>query len=100
MVVPRPLHTGTTPANSALGVTRAPQATAVETQEIVVGGLRQRVLLAGEGPPLLLLHGIAGSADEFIDVLPHFGAHFRAIAADAPGHGWSEKPATHRYDMA
>jgi len=71
----------------------------IETREMVVGGLRQRVLVAGDGPPLVLLHGIAGSADEFVDVLPRLGRRFRVIAADAPGHGFSDKPREHPYDM-
>src|SRR5438067_398232 len=57
-------------------------------------------MVAGEGAPLLLLHGIAGSADEFLSVLPDLGRRYRAIAADAPGHGFSEKPLAHRYDIA
>jgi 4,5:9,10-diseco-3-hydroxy-5,9,17-trioxoandrosta-1(10),2-diene-4-oate hydrolase len=32
-------------------------------------------------------------------VLPAFAGRFRTIAADAPGHGFSDKPDTHPYDV-
>ena len=72
----------------------------VETTHVTSHGLRQRVLVAGSGPPLLLLHGIAGSADEYLDVLPRLGARYRVVAPDAPGHGHSDKPRGYPYDVA
>lgn len=66
---------------------------------MVVAGLRRRVLAAGSGPPLFLLHGIAGSADEYVGVLPRLGARYRVYAPDAPGHGRSDKPLDHPYDV-
>jgi 4,5:9,10-diseco-3-hydroxy-5,9,17-trioxoandrosta-1(10),2-diene-4-oate hydrolase len=77
----------------------ATAALAVETTRRTINGVEQRVLTAGEGPPLLLLHGIGGSADEWLDVMPRFAARYRVVAADAPGHGYSHKPARHRYDV-
>jgi 4,5:9,10-diseco-3-hydroxy-5,9,17-trioxoandrosta-1(10),2-diene-4-oate hydrolase len=71
----------------------------VESRRIVVRGLQHRVLTAGSGWPLLLLHGLAGSADELLGVLPRFAERYRVVAADAPGHGLSEKPLHHRYDV-
>lgn len=64
-----------------------------------VHGVRHRVLVGGTGPPLLLLHGIGGSADEWLSVLPPLAERFRTIAPDAVGHGFSEKPPAHPYDV-
>lgn len=67
-----------------------------------MGGYEQRALVAGpeDAPPLLLLHGIAGSADEWAPVMPALATKFRVHAPDAPGHGFSEKPANLAYDLA
>ncbi len=48
--------------------------------------------IAGEGPPVLLLHQTPRSWDEFREVLPLLGRHFRAIAMDTIGYGDSDKP--------
>src|SRR5687768_5518291 len=60
------------------------------------------MLVAGaeDAPALLLLHGIAGSADEWIGVMPQLAARYRVLAPDAPGHGFSEKPVQLPYDLA
>ena len=62
----------------------------------------QRMLVAGaeDAPSLLLVHGIAGSADEWIGVMPSLAARYRVLAPDAPGHGFSEKPPQLKYDLA
>lgn len=72
----------------------------IATQRLRISGVEQRLLTAGSGWPLVLLHGIAGSADEWTCVMPHLAERFHVLAADAPGHGFSEKPASHRYDLA
>src|SRR5688500_20335720 len=61
----------------------------------------QRMLVAGaeDAPPLLLVHGIAGSADEWVGVMPRLATRFRVLAPDAPGHGFSEKPEGLAYDL-
>lgn len=46
----------------------------------------------GDGPPVLLLHQTPRSWDEYRDVLPLLGRHFRAIAMDTLGYGDSSKP--------
>ena len=42
----------------------------VEEQEIEVEGLPTRYLMAGEGPPLLLLHGVGDNALDWRWVMP------------------------------
>ncbi len=71
----------------------------VESLQVTVHGMQLRLLSAGHGWPLLLLHGLGGGADEWLEVLPRLAARFRAIAIDAPGHGLSEKPRTFAYDV-
>src|SRR5215211_6063396 len=54
-----------------------------------LAGYRTRALeLEGEGPPLLLLHGFADSADTWRIVLDRLArAGRRALALDLPGYG-------------
>jgi pimeloyl-ACP methyl ester carboxylesterase len=44
---------------------------------------------AGSGEPLLLLHGIGSTHDDFIALRPQLDARFRVLAPDLPGHGHS-----------
>jgi pimeloyl-ACP methyl ester carboxylesterase len=46
----------------------------------------------GEGEPVLFLHGLAGCWRNWLETLPHFGEHYRAIALDLPGFGDSPMP--------
>ena len=48
--------------------------------------------MEGQGPVLLLLHGIAGSSRTWRDVIPLLTDRFTVIAPDLMGHGLSEKP--------
>lgn len=55
-------------------------------------GVRTRVVQAGDGPPLVFLHGIAGTLEAHMPAFPALARHFRLIAYDMPGRGWSDKP--------
>jgi pimeloyl-ACP methyl ester carboxylesterase len=48
-----------------------------------------RVLEAGDGPPLLLVHGSGMSASTWAPLIPYLGTH-RLIAFDLPGFGLSD----------
>ena len=48
-----------------------------------------RVLEAGDGPPLLLVHGSGMSASTWAPLMPYLGTH-RLIAFDLPGFGLSD----------
>jgi len=48
--------------------------------------------MAGEGPTILLIHGIAGSSTTWRAVMPALAEHYRVIAPDLLGHGQSAKP--------
>jgi pimeloyl-ACP methyl ester carboxylesterase len=46
----------------------------------------------GEGKPILFVHGISGSWQNWLENLPHCGRGHRAIALDLPGFGASPMP--------
>jgi pimeloyl-ACP methyl ester carboxylesterase len=46
----------------------------------------------GEGEPIVFIHGISGSWQNWLENLPHFGRAHRAIALDLPGFGASPMP--------
>ncbi|HYH92152.1 MAG TPA: alpha/beta hydrolase [Candidatus Saccharimonadales bacterium] len=51
-----------------------------------------RVIEAGDGPPLLLLHGIGGHAEAYARNVVRLGGSARAMAIDFLWHGLSAKP--------
>ncbi len=51
--------------------------------------LAVRVLEAGDGPPLLLVHGSGMSASSWAPLMPYLGTH-RLITFDLPGFGLSD----------
>jgi pimeloyl-ACP methyl ester carboxylesterase len=57
----------------------------------VVEGLRTRVRVSGDGPPLLLLGGLWSQIPMWDEVLPYLGG-FRTIAFDPPGIGATDLP--------
>ncbi len=64
----------------------------VKEQKIEVEGLPTRYLTAGEGPPLLLLHGVGDNAFDWQWVMPALAHTYQVYALDLPGSGGSAKP--------
>jgi 2-succinyl-6-hydroxy-2,4-cyclohexadiene-1-carboxylate synthase len=65
----------------------------VEHRDVDVDdGLRLHLAIAGEGPPLVLLHGFTGSAEAWAPVWERLSASCTTIAVDLPGHGRSGAP--------
>lgn len=66
----------------------------IETKTILLDdlGIRTRVLDAGKGPVVLLLHGNPDNADEWRLVIERLAAKYRCIAPDFPGYGQSPLP--------
>lgn len=65
---------------------------AVADERLDIGGLPTAVLTAGEGPPVVLLHGPAADATHWAGVIGGLAADHRVIAPDLPGHGESGAP--------
>ncbi|WP_236548170.1 alpha/beta fold hydrolase [Photorhabdus hindustanensis] len=64
----------------------------IHLHHLDVKGIKTRVLEAGNGPILIFLHGIAGHLEAYMrNILPH-AAHFRVLAIDMLGHGFTDKP--------
>jgi len=53
-------------------------------------GGRIRYLVAGRGEPLVLVHGLGGSATNWCELAPLLAEHRRLLIPDLPGHGGSE----------
>jgi len=59
---------------------------------VQVGGQRVHVEQAGEGEPVVLLHGFGGSTYLWRQMTPRLAGHFRVVAIDLNGFGWTERP--------
>jgi pimeloyl-ACP methyl ester carboxylesterase len=58
---------------------------------ISVNGTRISCVDTGKGAPLLLLHGLGGSHDDWRMQIPEFAARYRVIVPDLRGFGASER---------
>jgi pimeloyl-ACP methyl ester carboxylesterase len=67
-------------------------AVAARERFIDVDGIRLRFIEAGDGPPLLLLHGLGQSSTAWRRSLDALAAGYRTIALDLPGFGGSAIP--------
>jgi len=59
---------------------------------VSAGGVRTRYLEAGDGPPLILLHGTGGHLEAYARNIKGLSQDFRVFAYDFVGHGFSDKP--------
>ncbi len=57
-----------------------------------VNGIRTRILEAGEGEPLVFVHGTGGHLEAYARNFRGLAEDFRVIAYDMVGHGFSDKP--------
>lgn len=68
---------------------RARQKT-IELEGVVDFPVRVAYTDVGKGPPLVLLHDIPTWSYLCNDVIPKLAEHYRVIAPDFLGHGWSD----------
>jgi 3-oxoadipate enol-lactonase len=54
-----------------------------------VKGVRLRYFVGGDGPPLVLVHGLGGAASNWTELVPLLVPHHRLLVPDLPGHGGS-----------
>src|SRR3954451_17007439 len=66
--------------------------TAVRSEEIDLHGHRVSYRIAGEGPVILLVHGIAGSSQQWLDSMTMLAEDHTVVGPDLLGHGRSAKP--------
>lgn len=57
-----------------------------------IHGYRRAFRIAGEGPAVLLLHGIGDNSSTWSEIIPHLAKNYTVIAPDLLGHGRSDKP--------
>jgi 2-hydroxy-6-oxonona-2,4-dienedioate hydrolase len=63
-----------------------------QLRHVSIDGVRTRVLQAGAGADLILLHGTGGHLEAYARDIAGLAEHFRVTAYDMVGHGWSDLP--------
>jgi 2-hydroxy-6-oxonona-2,4-dienedioate hydrolase len=64
----------------------------VRQRFIDAGGVRTRAIEAGEGEPLIFLHGTGGHAEAYSRNIVAHAKHFHTYAIDMVGHGFTDRP--------
>ena len=59
---------------------------------VEIEGRRVNLIDIGDGPPLVFVHGLGGSWQNWLENICAFAADHRVIAVDLPGFGYSEMP--------
>ena len=62
-------------------------ATPATEQRLVLAGISTAMLIGGDGPPIVLLHGPGEFAFTWLRVIPELAKTHRIIVPDLPGHG-------------
>jgi pimeloyl-ACP methyl ester carboxylesterase len=67
-----------------------------------VDGVKLHYLDEGDGPPLVLLHGLGSMVEDFVlsGLVREASKRYRVIAIDRPGYGHSERPRRYRFGAA
>src|SRR4051794_2348253 len=68
-------------------------------ETVLVHGREVRYRLAGSGPLIVLVHGMAGSGATWDAVIPALAERYTVLAPDLPGHGGSAKPVDGDYSL-
>ena len=93
--VRRDLHLG---VGFLAATSRANEAGRLRFRTVATRRLRISTMEAGEGPPVLAVHGLGGTKGSFLPTLAALSGGFRVIAMDLPGFGDSDKPVGAAYD--
>ena len=67
--------------------------TKLNSYTVEANGIRQHIVEAGEGPPVILLHGFPETGYAWRFQIPVLAQHYRVIVPDLRGYGETEKPA-------
>jgi len=65
--------------------------------DVDAGDVRLSTYVVGEGPPVVMLHGLGGTKISMLPLVPALAPHHRVIIPDLPGHGESAKPVSTEY---
>ena len=63
-----------------------------KSRYVTVDGIDTHYVVAGQGPPLLLVHGLGASVVTWRDNIGPLSNAFQVYAIDLPGHGDTDKP--------
>jgi magnesium chelatase accessory protein len=66
---------------------------------VTANGIDWHFQLLGEGPELLLIHGTGAATHSWRALLPMLARHFRVLAVDLPGHGFTTAPPRGSYAL-
>src|SRR5918994_6203752 len=61
----------------------------LEERFIEARGVRMRYFVGGDGPPLVLVHGLAGAAVNWVELTGPLGRRHRLVVPELPRHGGS-----------
>jgi len=70
-------------------LTDATELPGFEERWLTAHGARVRYYVGGDGPPLLLVHGLGGAASNWTELAPLLAHRRRLLVPDLPGHGGS-----------
>src|SRR4051794_26517823 len=70
----------------------------LRVHDVPAGRLKLSTLTMGEGPDMLLLHGLGGAKSSFFDTAAALSRRYRVHVLDLPGFGGSSKPPLATYD--
>ncbi len=62
----------------------------LEERRADVRGSSARYFVGGTGPPLVLVHGLAGAASNWVELAPLLARRYRLLIPELPGHGGSD----------
>lgn len=66
----------------------------MKSYSVNANGIRQHIVEAGEGPPVILLHGFPETGYAWRFQIPVLAERYRVIVPDLRGYGETEKPST------
>ena len=76
------------------------QVCSIKEKYITVEKLRMRYVESGTGPAVVMIHGNAGSIEDFeFGAIKTLSSDYRVIAVERPGHGKSDRPSGKAVDV-
>jgi pimeloyl-ACP methyl ester carboxylesterase len=93
--LPAPRRSSTSPGvqpRQARHNRRIPTSPVIERADVLLHGHRVTFAIAGQGPPVVLIHGVAGRAEQWGPIISSLAQSHTVVAPDLIGHGDSAKP--------